>query len=388
MKKIFVMFVFSLIVVAAFADGDFKISWNSSEVVLKEYLGDDCEVEIPDGVTHIGFMAFYNNKNIEKVIFPDGVVSIGSLAFSNCSNLREVYLPKSLLSIEGGAFHKCENLSCINIPKGVSKIGYTAFSGVDAVAIDFDDDNSYYIMEDGVLFSKDMTFLHSVLDRSVSSFDVPSTVSALGEWSFAGCENLESISLPEGLTQIGQAAFDGCKRLGELLVPASVTFIGESAFSGVPSRAIKIDSKNEKYIIVDEILFSKDMSILCSVLNKDILSFSMPDSVVQVGNAAFSNCKSLEEISFSENVTHIGDTAFYNCVGLKSITLPNKVTRIGNDSFRGCKSLVSFKIPKSVKSIGDRAFLNCDGLTEFLVYRSSYGYKWAKTNKLNFKIVK
>ena len=42
---------------------------------LKEYIGADKEVVIPNGVTSIGKCAFFRCKSLKSVIIPDGVMS-------------------------------------------------------------------------------------------------------------------------------------------------------------------------------------------------------------------------------------------------------------------------------------------------------------------------
>lgn len=66
---------------------------------LKEYIGADKEVVIPNGVTSIGEYAFFRCKSLKSVIIPDGVTSIGNYAFSDCKSLRSVVIPDSVISI-------------------------------------------------------------------------------------------------------------------------------------------------------------------------------------------------------------------------------------------------------------------------------------------------
>lgn len=51
--------------------------------VLKEYVGDDEAVIIPEGVVQIGKEAFSGREDIVSVTIPDGVTSIGEKAFSS-----------------------------------------------------------------------------------------------------------------------------------------------------------------------------------------------------------------------------------------------------------------------------------------------------------------
>ncbi len=53
------------------------------------------ELTIPDSVTSIGELAFYNNDNITSVIIPASVTSIGGYAFSDCGKLSDLYYASS-----------------------------------------------------------------------------------------------------------------------------------------------------------------------------------------------------------------------------------------------------------------------------------------------------
>ena len=67
---------------------------------------------------------------------------------------------------------------------------------------------------------------------------------------------------------------------------------------------------------------------------------------------------SVEYGSIPYTVTSIGDNAFSDCSSLNSITFPNSVKNIGDFAF-GNTSLTSITIPKSVTSIGNGAFAHC-----------------------------
>ena len=78
-------------------------------------------------------------------------------------------------------------------------------------------------------------------------------------------------------------------------------------------------------------------------------------------------------MTIPNSVTNIGSAAFLGCSGLTSVTIPDSVTSIGGSAFSGCSGLTSVTIPDSVTSIGADAFYGCSGLTK--VYVSDIG-KW------------
>ena len=94
----------------------------------------------------------------------------------------------------------------------------------------------------------------------------------------------------------------------------------------------------------------------------DLISVSIPNTVVSIKQSAFYGCKKLKKITLPPNLLHIGQAAFRYCTSLESIKIPATVTVIDNYAFEGCSSLRSLEIPNSVKTIGDFAFADCTGL--------------------------
>lgn len=67
-----------------------------------------------------------------------------------------------------------------------------------------EEDNLNYYSLDGVLFTKNMTELIRYPEgKEGDTYQVPATVTSIGDYAFYGCAGLESIDLPEGVTSIG-----------------------------------------------------------------------------------------------------------------------------------------------------------------------------------------
>lgn len=87
----------------------------------------------------------------------------------------------------------------------------------------------------------------------------------------------------------------------------------------------------------------------------------LPEGVVSIGRAAFlASC--VENITFPDSLLEIGDDAFSGCICLKNIYLPHKLTGIGTRAFMGCDGISELVIPKSIEYIGDEAFAFCRNL--------------------------
>lgn len=84
-------------------------------------------VIVGDGVTKIGYNAFYGYATIESLSLPDGLIEICGGAFYGCAKLKELILPESLTRIAG--FGNCTGLTSVTLPKNVNVIYDYTFRG-------------------------------------------------------------------------------------------------------------------------------------------------------------------------------------------------------------------------------------------------------------------
>ena len=87
-------------------ESNYMIDWDQNVkdgVIITKYLGTKKEVRIPPSiqnypVTAIGNKAFYENKIFISVTIPDSVTSIGRLAFFDCTNLTSITFQGTIAS--------------------------------------------------------------------------------------------------------------------------------------------------------------------------------------------------------------------------------------------------------------------------------------------------
>ena len=63
-------------------------------------------------------------------------------------------------------------------------------------------------------------------------------------------------------------------------------------------------------------------------IKKSITSITIPDSVTEIGEYAFYDCKYAKTINIPKSVKTIGEYAFYKCKSLEQISIPNGITKI------------------------------------------------------------
>ena len=215
------------------------------------------------------------------------VTSISDEAFVECIKITKVVIPESVISIGDKAFYDCDGLTSVVIPDSVTYISVRAFNCCFGLtSIEVSENNQYYKSIDGNLYSKNgKTLIRYAAGKNTPSFEIPNSVTTIGDYAFYHCFDLTSIIIPDGVEIIGMEAFSDCDDLANLIIPDSVKSIGMSAFSS------------------------------CEILT----SIVIPDSVTSIGDGAFYHCANLEYVVIGDRVASIGDGAFAHCYSLADV---------------------------------------------------------------------
>ncbi|MDO5397127.1 MAG: leucine-rich repeat protein [bacterium] len=334
-------------------------------------------IKIKGDVTNIEEETFHACNYLVSVEINGSTKSIGKNSFSNCGNLTDLLLGESVTEIDDYAFYFCEKLNDFDMPKQLINIGNYSFAAC----------------------------------YNLSEVIIPDSVTKIGIDAFVSCSGLEKVIIGNGVTDIGNYAFSSCSALKEVTLGNNISTIGIGAFYDSKSiekiyynvqNATNLSSNNDVFKCAGqngngiEVIFGKNVKSIPSYLffphspssyAPNIVSVTISDSVMSIGENAFYDCNGLENVYItdiaawcdilfsgsSSNPLYYAHNLYLNGSLVTDLIIPNGVTSIGDYAFQSC-GLTSVTIPDSMTSIGDYVFCECGSLTD--VYYTGNEERW------------
>lgn len=300
---------------------------------------------------------YLNKELITDLIIPDTVTTIGEFAFGFCSSLKSVKIHVGVTSIGVQAFYQCVGLTEIDIPNGVAEIGEYAFYGcynIESVTI------PESVKRIGRRAFEECGGLKNI---HISDLETWLKISGLGNLMlntsfnkrlYLNGEEIFEIELPNGTETISNYAFYGCSRLTKVTIPDSILNVGIAAFEGCA---------NLEYNVFDEGIYlgnnDNPYTVLIRANDFSTVSYKVNEDTKIIYERAFAGCNGFTDIIISGGVRSIGYCAFEGCSGLTSVTIPNSVTSVEGYAFLRCRSLTEIRYEGTVeewRSITDEDF--------------------------------
>lgn len=262
---------------------------------------------------------------------PRGIVAVKCLT----NIMHDVVLPREingypLVGIGEMAFDDCAAVHSLTLPDTVRFVGYRAFSGSGITNV---------FLPSGITNIGFSAFLHC---KELTHIKMPDTVSIISSHMFLGCTKLTTVIIGAKVREIEEDAFFLCGKLAEIAFPDRLDTIGQTAFGGA-----------------------------------GLSSIVLPESVTNIGFAAFGACTNLKQAVFNGNNFSLPSNLFIECSSLEKVVFKGSVTSIGEWAFMGCariKEIHFTGLPPLLK--GKEIFKEDNNLT---IYYSCEGNKWSDT---------
>lgn len=343
-------------------------------------------ITIPASVKNTDVIAIGNEAFLESgltsVTFEEsdeGVLTIGTSAFSGCKSLLSMNLPKRLGDFTSGS----TTIPALANGTGVFPTADDDGNGFNSVSIT--EGNALYASKDGILYTSDFKELVYCPPAKEGTVEVDARTERIGTNAFANCKKLTAITFPADSVckQIGAGAFSGCSLLVNMKLPDSVAAIGEGAFLNcnelvslrLPASLSSFDpamlgckkltnltvsESNPNYTSVDGVLFSKDGSSLVYYLpTRENAEYAVPDGTKEIADKAFSENVSLTKVTLPASLERVGANAFSNCMSLETVSFAaeSKQLVIDDRAFNNT-AVSSVSLPAGVSALGDEVFTN------------------------------
>ncbi len=236
-----------------------------------------------------------------------------------------------------------ENTAFIFIGRDVKDVPGTAFYACSALeAVLVDEENPYFKSVDGVLYRQENGELTELM-LYPARHDLYAALLTLGEAPPA------TVDEAAALAEKGKALDEKSKKWRE---KQQSGYPDLEAYAALAAEAAKEAKDGD----ADPFTEAEAAALL------EGYRYEILPEIARIGDMAFSECKTLYEVTIPEGVADIGSMAFYKCENLRSLDLPESTKNIGSDGFSYCKKIDYLFIPAGVESLGHHAFFGCEGV--------------------------
>lgn len=338
-----------------------------------------------------------SKKNLETLVLADTVKTIGKYAFRNLTKLSSVTFSASLETIGEYAFDGCESLTVFNAPSSLKTIEYSAFANSGLETVTLNEGLESILGKDNNLNAYPGPFENT----KIKTLKVPSTVTKVCvfgrisslETLYISADFLNSVYTRNGSTSVRRLFLTG----GSLsMIDLFDDFYEVHFASGVTStntytyklysNALIVNESNVQISVPDdyvgEYVTSESAVTGKFVAENDLIYYSYNGRKILV---RYTGEKTVIEASDLSGITDIYNPAFRN-TNITSVTLPSSVKNLGEKAFSSCKSLSTVYIPSSVERIAGYAFI-WSGSDSSITFRcaasekpAGWDEKWSECN--------
>lgn len=279
-----------------------------------------------------------NESEIKSYMIGDGSLNSknalkSTIAYDFVLYVPEEYNGKAVNKIGNYAFSRASNLTKLQLSNNLKTIGEWSF----------------------------------YLCTKIKKLDIPDNVKTISTDCFHDCSGIETVQIGKGVKSIGGNAFVNCDSLKKVIYNNESTAIASNGFNCKNWTEIEINDDSKTFKVIDNVLYSYDLSKIIKVPTGYKGNFEMIDSVENIGNWSFFGCTKLRKVKFGSNIKNIDVGSFWLCTSLEEVENLDKVKTIAVDAFHNCPKLNNVIINEDVNYIGGNAFVSCDELKTVII---------------------
>ena len=189
-------------------------------------------------------------------------------------------------------------------------------------------ENDYFVIVDGVLFSKDRKILlFYPIGKKDKSYHIPEGTESIGLRAFQTARYLKNVTMPPTVRRIYEGAFFGCESLESIAMSDAITEI-----PGISE--LTHDGVFEQCKHLHTVVFPKNLEYIGAraFLDCGKLDIKIPDGVEYIGDYAFA------AYSYPENYYY--NRKAYVPTNREKCEIPHTVKRIGTGALSGMKHVI------------------------------------------------
>lgn len=250
-------------------------------------------------------------------------------------------------------YESVRSIHILNNARFLRAISFDYFHNLKEYIVE---DNSFYILIDGVLFSRDkLTLVSMPPDLRKENYSIPEGTMVIADNAFRGCHYLKSVSIPKSVVKIDTDAFEKCENLEKFVVHPD----------------------NNSYFSKKDVLYKYDYAWHRSDYPETInclLRFPQAKKLTSgrvsihnyttqaIASHAFSGCKYIIELNIHINYRNNIDLLFYNIPNLRILSISSeKVPEI-----QDCNNLEILEID-GIEYISHSCFSYISSIKEYKV---------------------
>jgi len=329
----------------------------------------------PDDISVVERYSFYGFEQLSSITLTTNVKEIGTYAFA-FTGATTIDIGNGVTRIGSFAFKECA-VMYLTLGSALEVVEIYAFNdSIDMVEVYYNGsiedwwNINFLGHNSNPMQDSDYSTVFYANGTLVEHIVTPTALTTIGQYQFAGFNQLLSLTVGEGVTTIGDYAFMNCSGMTIVSLPSTLTNIGDDAFFGCEAiNDVTYNSTMDNWwnVVIEERgnpMIDSTADAVFKTKDADggyevVRDLTAPSSLLndKVGDYQFIGFKQIESLNLANAAQIVGSHSFAK-TSITDINL-NTVYYIGDGAFSECSSLTSFELNNYTEYIGSNAFYGC-----------------------------